>query len=88
MKNRIIIVQNDENMENAQKVQIHVEADRASALELLTLATRSIMETLSINLYEYLEALMEAKDSTLTTRIIVDTSHLKHMDEEDGCKPL
>ena len=50
MEKRIIIVQSDESTENAQKVQIHIEADRASALELLALGTRSIMETLSISL--------------------------------------
>ena len=83
MEKRIIIVQSDESTENAPKVQIHIEADRTSALELLTLGTRSIMETLSINLYEYLEALMEAKEMTLNTRVIVDTSSLKSMGEEE-----
>jgi hypothetical protein len=83
MEKRIIIVQSDESTENGQSVQIHIEADRASTLELLTLGTRSIMETLSINLYEYLEALMEAKEMTLNTRVIVDTSSLKSMGEEE-----
>ena len=82
MEKRIIIVQSDESTENAQKVQIHIEADRASALELLALGTRSIMETLSISLYEYLETLMEAKERPLDTRVIVDTSGLKSMGEE------
>ena len=83
MEKRIIIVQSDESTENGQNVQIHIEADRASTLELLTLGTRSIMETLSINLYEYLEALMEAKEMALNTRVIVDTSSLKSMGEEE-----
>ena len=74
MEKRIIIVQSDESTENAQKVQIHIEADRASALELLALGTRSIMETLSISLYEYLEALMEAKESPLKSRVVIDQS--------------
>jgi hypothetical protein len=54
MKKSLIFVQNDEASENAQNVQVHIEADRASALELLALGTRSVMETLSISLYEYL----------------------------------
>ena len=74
MEKRIIIVQSDESTENAQKVQIHIEADRASALELLALGTRSIMETLSISLYGYLEVLMEAKESPLKTRVVIDQS--------------
>jgi hypothetical protein len=82
MEKRIIIVQSDESTENGQNVQIHIEADRASTLELLTLGTRSIMETLSISLYEYLETLMEAKERPLDTRVIVDTSGLKSMGEE------
>ena len=74
MEKRIIIVQSDESTENGQNVQIHIEADRASALELLALGTRSVMETLSISLYEYLEALMEAKESPLKSRVVIDQS--------------
>ena len=59
MKKSLIFVQNDEASENAQNVQVHIEADRASALELLALGTRSVMETLSISLYEYLEVLKD-----------------------------
>ena len=77
MKKSLIFVQNDENSENAQNVQIHIEADRASALELLALGTRSVMETLSISLYEYLEALMEAKESALKCRVVIDKALLE-----------
>ena len=74
MKKSLIFMQNDENSENAPNVQIHIEADRASALELLALGTRSVMETLSISLYEYLEVLMEAKESPLKSRVVIDQS--------------
>ena len=74
MKKSLIFVQNDEASENAQNVQVHIEADRASALELLALGTRSVMETLNISLYEYLEVLMEAKESPLKTRVVIDQS--------------
>ena len=74
MKKSLIFVQNDEASENAQNVQVHIESDRASALELLALGTRSVMETLNICLYEYLEALMEAKESPLKTRVVIDQS--------------
>jgi hypothetical protein len=60
MEKRILFVQHDENTQNAKKVRIHLEADRSAALQLLTLGTRCLMETLNISLYEYLEALMEA----------------------------
>lgn len=74
MKKSLIFVQNDEASENAQNVQVHIEADRASALELLALGTRSVMETLNISLYEYLEVLMEAKESPIKTRVVIDQS--------------
>ena len=77
MENRIVFVQSDETTENAQKVQIQVRADRDAALELLTLGTRCLMETLSISLYEYLEALMEAKESALKCRVVIDKALLE-----------
>ena len=77
MENRIIFVQSDETTENAQKVQIQVRADRDAALELLTLGTRCLMESLSISLYEYLEALMEAKESPLKCRVVIDKALLE-----------
>ena len=86
MEKRILFVQHDENTQNAKKVRIHLEADRSAALELLTLGTRCLMETLNISLYEYLEALMEAKELDLSDRVLIDTSMLFTDGEESGDK--
>ena len=86
MKKSLIFVQNDENSENAQNVQIHIETDRASALELLALGTRSVMETLNISLYEYLEALMEAKEIPLTERVIIHSALLNRQEKQEDVK--
>ena len=86
MENRISFVQIARSNNESPKVHIHIEADRASALELLTLGTRSVMETLSISLYEYLEALMEANDSPLSERVIINTTSVNQQDNTDEFK--
>lgn len=86
MENRISFVQSARSNKNVEKVHVQIEADRASALELLALGTRSVMETLSISLYEYLEALMEAKEVSLSERVIVDTSYINRQKKEGDVK--
>ena len=86
MENRIVFVQSDETTENAPKVQIQVRADRDAALELLTLGTRCLMETLSISLYEYLEVLMEAKEIPLTERVIIHSALLNRQEKREDVK--
>ena len=86
MENRISFVQSARSNKNVEKVHVHIQADRASALELLALGTRSVMETLSISLYEYLEVLMEANDISLSERVIIDTSLINRQEKEDAVK--
>ena len=87
MEKRICFMQYDENTENAGNVNIHISADRATALQLLALGTRCVMENLSISLYEYLEALMEAKESALTSRVVIDKSLLESTKPFEKDKP-
>ncbi len=86
MGNRISFVQSASSYKNVEIVHVQIEADRASALELLALGTRSVMETLSISLYEYLEALMEAKEAPLSERVIFDTSYISRQKNEEAVK--
>jgi hypothetical protein len=44
------------------------------------------METLNISLYEYLEALMEAKELPLSERVIIDTSLINRQENGEVLK--
>ena|GEM_PF-3551961 len=87
MEKRICFMQYDENTENAGNVNIHISADRATALQLLALGTRCVMETFRFSLYEYLEALMESKENPLSSRVTIHISLLHPPEEGERDKP-
>ena len=73
------------NQDASEKINVHISATRSSALELLALGTRTVLETLNISLYEYLEELMEAKENSLCERVI-DTSLINRQESHEDVK--
>ena len=65
------------NLDDSEIINVQISATRSSALDLLALGTRTVLETLNISLYEYLEALMEAKESALKCRVVIDKALLE-----------
>lgn len=67
-------IQNEQTGECTVIVQN--SASKEDAIELLAIGTRNIMEQMGITLMEYLEALMEARETTPIRRVVVDASGL------------
>lgn len=74
MDPKIEITKSDSENQNNLTMNIHVAGTRNDALEMLAYGTRSIMEALDITFVEYLEALMEARETENIEKILIDTS--------------
>lgn len=74
MNPKIEITKPDPRNQNNLTMNIHVAGNRNDVLEMLTYGTRSIMEALDITFVEYLEALMEARETENIEKILIDTS--------------
>ena len=74
------------NLDDSEIINVQISATRSSALDLLALGTRTVLETLNISLYEYLEALMEAKENPLSQRVIIDESYMNRQESHEDVK--
>lgn len=73
MNPTIQITKSESENENNLTMNIHVAGSRNDALEMLAYGTRSIMEALDITFVEYLEALMEARETDNIEKILINT---------------
>lgn len=74
--------------QDTKNLAIHVEisADRNTALELLAFGVRNVMTSLDIATTEFLEAFLEARESTSIRRQVVDTSLLAQLPTDSPCE--
>lgn len=85
MKPQISITKSDSRNENNLTMNIHVAASRNDAIEMLAYGSRAIMDTLDIPLMVFLEALMNARETSSLEKIIIDTSKMANIFEgRDG----
>lgn len=63
-------------------IHVKISCNKTDALELLAYGSKSVRECLGINMMDYLEAIVDARENPTLYRTIIDTSLLAGMEEE------
>lgn len=82
MNSQITITKQTATGSGSPTLLIHISASKEDALELLSYGTRNIMDSMGITLTDFLEALMNAKETPSICRTVMDTSCLAQLEQQ------